>query len=371
MTHDSFRTPSARGVGTALLLALCLAPRFARADEPRPAPAVSAVTASPAQRETARSWVTEGRELYAAGEYARALERFEGAWRLIRVPTTGIEVARAQLALGNWVEANAVAAEVANLPEVAHEPPVFQRARAEASELVLGLSPRVPALALEIAPARTAVRIEIDGAEMPSAGRELSFRLNPGDHRLRVSAPGYRTIEREVPLAERERRTLSLVLVPVSSAAAVVDGAAELPAPSPTTTSPVTTSSAAASPPASAGEGGDDDGARTRAHVALVVAGAAALGGSVTGILAFTSKPSCPDDVCELDQRDDADSSRRFGTIATVSFGVALVAGAYGMWELLHVAPPQNVGASSVRQGAHPLIVPRAAGATVEISGSF
>jgi hypothetical protein len=370
MTRRAIRHSRTREIGAAsLLVALSLAPRSLQAQEAAPAPGASVVTASAAQRETARSWVTEGRELYAQRQYARALERFEAAWRLIRVPTTGIEVARTQLALGNWVEANAVAAEVANLPEGANEPPVFQRARAEASELVLGLSPRVPALALEIAPVATAVRIEIDGAEMPSAGRELSFRLNPGGHRLRVSAPGYQTIEREVPLTERERRTLSLVLVPVSSAAGGAERAPELAAVSPAALPPAPVSQSA-----SAGgieSSADGDGARTRGHVALVVAGAAALGGSVTGILAFTSKPSCPDDVCELDQRDEADSSRRFGTIATVSFGVALAAGVYGLWELLHVPTGQSGSAPASSQSVQPLIVPRAAGATVEIGGTF
>jgi hypothetical protein len=359
MTHAARRSrPRRAGARLALVLTLCLAPRSVLADE-APPPQGSMLTASAAQRETARSWVLEGRQLYAEREYERALERFEAAWRLIRVPTTGIEVARTQLALGHWVEANAVAAEVANLPEAANEPAVFQVARAEASELMLGLSPRVPALALEIEPAPSELRIEIDGAAMPTTGRELSFRLNPGQHRLRVSAPGYLTIERELPLAERERRMLSLVLVPEPGGTAVAAPAPALAA---------APHAAVSAEPASNDEG---SGARTRGHVALAVAGAAALTGSVTGILAFTTKPSCPDDVCDLDQRDEADRSRRVGTVATVSFGAAIALGAYGLWELLFVAPPRSSAGAAAQSRVQPFISPRATGATLELGGAF
>ena len=52
------------------------------------------------ERETARALVGEGDRLFAAKDYANALARYSSAYRLVRAPTVGIEVAKAQAALG-------------------------------------------------------------------------------------------------------------------------------------------------------------------------------------------------------------------------------------------------------------------------------
>src|SRR5688572_25016737 len=58
------------------------------------------------ERETARALVGEGDRLFAAKDYANALARYSSAYRLVRAPTVGIEVAKAQAALGRLIEAN-------------------------------------------------------------------------------------------------------------------------------------------------------------------------------------------------------------------------------------------------------------------------
>jgi hypothetical protein len=359
----------AKRLGAATLLALSLAlPRVASAQvSEQPA----AAAPSPHQRETARAWVLEGRELFAQKEYAKALERFRGAYQLVRVPTTGIEVARAQAALGQWVEANASAVEVFNLPRAANEPEVYDVAREQARELRRGLAPRIPALRLDVTPQTADLQIQIDGSDMPRGSSGMSFKLNPGQHTIRVRAPGYREELRAFELAEKENRVLLIVLrsepagalgevastgVPPSSQPAASDSTGAVPLAQPSGNDAASVSAAA---PA-------------RAWVALSVAGAAALVGSVTGVLAFTSKPSCPGDVCDPSLRDEADRSLLYGNVASVSFGVAVVAGAYGLYALLsNEAPSPSAAAPPSRALLRPSLVPLRSGAVLHLAGNF
>lgn len=346
----------------AVLLAFALAaPGRAAARAPQPSATVlapaPALQPSAAQRETARTWVLEGRHLFAARDYVAALERYTAAYQLVRVPTVGVEVARAQEALGQWVEANATAVEVINLPREAAEPQVFEQARSAAQDLLRSLTPRIPALQLQLTPASVVARVEIDGEDMPAAGGAMSFKLNPGAHQLRVSAPGYRTELRSATLAEQERQVLQVVLVPELEAA--------LPG----------SSSAQVASPGLSNVGGANmaergSGARTRGYVALGVAGVGAVLGSVTGVLAFHYKPDCPGDLCVAQQRDEADRSRRFGNVATVSFGVALVAAAYGGWELLFNAGSEQ-GESAAASGTRVGLSPLEGGAALQLSGEL
>ena len=68
------------------------------------APGASAQV-SAADRETARSAMQEGRDLRDKGDLKGALQRFKTADDIMHVPTTSLEVARAQVALGLLIEA--------------------------------------------------------------------------------------------------------------------------------------------------------------------------------------------------------------------------------------------------------------------------
>lgn len=307
---------------------------------------------SAVQRETARAWVLEGRRLFAAQDYAAALERYAAAYQLVRAPTVGIEVARAQQALGKWVEANATAVEVINLPSSEAEPAVFGQARDAARQLLRSLTPRIPALQLEISPAAIDIEVAIDGEPMPFASGAMPFRLNPGTHEVQVHAPGFHAERRMVTLSEQEARVLSFVLL----------------AEQPPTLVPAGEPAGSALAGVMAGDAGA--GARTRGYVALSAAGAAALLGSVTGVLAFSSKPDCARDICAAELRDEAERSRSFGNVATVSFGVALVAVAYGGWELLLNARSDSGGRANtpvLRAG----VVAQGRGAALQLAGAF
>jgi hypothetical protein len=315
----------------------------------------------------ARAWVLEGRALFAKKSYVAALERFQAAYQLVRVPTVGIEVARTQTALGRWTEANATAVEVTNLPRVAAEPAVFASAREQAADLLRDLSARMPSLRLEITPRGAKVRVQLDGEDMPGSAIGMPLKVNPGPHRVRISAPGFLAAEQNVTLPERETRALTFALEADPHAPAAASEVAPLQ--SWPGEAPQGVASAAA--PAEAGPDTPGSSARTRAYVGLGVSGVAALVGSVTGVLALSAVPDCPNNRCSRDQRDEADTSRSYGNVATVSFGVAALAGAYGLWELLVNAPAAE--AATRREPSHgaPQLVPLRGGALLQLSGDL
>jgi hypothetical protein len=343
-----------RCLTTTVALLLCLSQAAAlRAQElTSPAPAASAGAASAAQKETARTWLREGYELYERKQFAAALERFSAAYRLVRVPTTGLALTRAQESVGQWVEANATAMEVINMARAPDEPEVFGQARADARALSDRLSRVVPSVRIELLPRDVGARVSIDGAEMLGADAGMPLKLNPGEHRLLVTAPGRVAVERSFRLLEGAREQLSVTLAedPNAALAAPTSGGAAV------VVAPV-------DEPRDAGSA-----ARTRGYVALGVAGVAGLAGGVTGLLAFSSKPDCPGDRCSLAQKGDADTSKRYGNIATVSFGVAAAAGAYALWELLVNAPSEP----SLEPGvALPRLLPARSGVLLEMSGTL
>ncbi|MEO8178726.1 MAG: PEGA domain-containing protein [Deltaproteobacteria bacterium] len=311
--------------GGALSLLLCLATAAAITLVPTRS---SAAEAAKSERAVARRLVVEGDSFFARRNYARALERYAEAYRVMHVPTVGVEVVKAQRALGKLVEATQTAREVAALPEQSGEPAVFDQARLQAAQDVVSLSGMTPALLLDVAPRGAPFAVQIDGV---SPAGETPFLLNPGAHQLRVSADGYRSVEQAVTLQEGERLTLTVQLFPdpahappgVASTGVASTGVANTRAePKPTT------------PAAAASHGAHASRGRTLGWVGIGVAGVGVASGTFAGINALQTKPDCPNDVCSPSQRNDIRNSKTMGTIADISFGVAIVAGALGIWQL-------------------------------------
>jgi hypothetical protein len=248
----------------------------------------------------------------------------------------GLRIARAQAALGRLRQALASAEEAARLPVEPGEHAAFAEARSKASELAAELIERIPVLELVVTPTLVGTEIQLDGGVLPKGSH---WRLDPGPHRIRVNAPEHQVALREITLAERARERLEIVLVPMNAANSPSAGfsppSAGSPASEPADTAPVDAST----------EEQRASAARTRGYVALTIAAVGIAGGSVTGALAFKSKPDC--DPCGREFEDDLDESLLYGNIANVSFGVGALAGIYGLYELIangSAAPPATAG---------------------------
>src|SRR5229473_5030248 len=85
----------------------------------------SAALADPdeASRAAARNFMTEGRARKERNDLKGALESFRSADAIMHVPTTGVEVARAQVDLGDLLEAHETLDALLARQPAANEPP--------------------------------------------------------------------------------------------------------------------------------------------------------------------------------------------------------------------------------------------------------
>jgi hypothetical protein len=246
-----------------------------------------------------------GDEKMAAKDYAAALKAYLGADSIMGVPTTGIEAARAHIALGQLVEARDVLLRVSRYPEKAGEPEAFGKARTEAAKLAEQLPERIPSLTVEIhgVSPDTVVEVRIDGTVVPNATLGLPRKTNPGRHRVSASAPGYQFVHTNVKLEEREQRVLKLTL---GSETSTAEGDNE---------------------PADSSDAASDGGALwPLAYTGFAVAGVGVVLGAITGGVSLSKagdvKDQCTNDVCPTSTESDADTSLALGHVSTVSFVV-------------------------------------------------
>ena len=269
----------------------------------------AAAEPTPQEKETARKLVKAGRAKKQAGDAKGALDDFKAAHSIMGVPTTGIELGKAQIEAKQWVEARDTLLAVSRTSPAPGESPLFAKARAEAKALAKELEPKIPQLTLDLEHAPSGARVLVNGVEVPAAALAAPLAQNPGRVSVRATLDG-REVKAEVELAEGQSRTLSLDLAKLAAPE-------KKPQPRP---------SAAA-------------GTSPWVYVGFGVAGAGVLVGSVSGGVALSkasaAKEDCVDDRCPPSTHDDIDSGRTWGTVSTVSFIVAAVGagvGGYALW---------------------------------------
>jgi hypothetical protein len=278
----------------------------------------AAPTAS--QKETARRLMDEGKERSRTGDKERSLEAYQKAHDLVRVPTTGLFVVKAHLALGHLIEARDVALEVARMPHERGEPAIFEKARKEAQELEASLKPRIPTVRI-VVKGGPAAHVSVDDVDVAPLLLGEPVAMNPGKHA--IVAKNADNIDRraDVDLAERDAKEVELTL----------------PAPHPVLLATVP-------PPPKASPDGPREGERTPAANVLVFGGfglalAGLAVGGVTGALtlaeAGTVKSQCARGICDPAAKDDLASASSLATISTVGFAVAGAGAVCGVVGLL------------------------------------
>ncbi len=321
MTLGSKR--AVRAALSALALGLCLYAQTARADEP-----------DAGTRMAARELAVAGAEAFDKRDFVTALDRFQRAESLYKVPSIAVMVARCLARTGHVVEAVDKYEETLRMPLDAAAPEAFQRAVADATAEVEPARARVARVELRLpadAPAGSAVTV--DGRPVPPALLGVATPVNPGVHHLAAHAPGRRPYRYDVSLAEGARQTVEISLAPLGAEA-------------PREKTP------RAKPDHSSG-----------LTLALLTGGGVAIAaGTVTGIAALNHKASLDkacNPGCPTSMSSDLDSFRLDRTLSYVGFGVGLAAAGAGVYFLLHE------GSSGREVGA--LVLPGGAG----FRGSF
>jgi hypothetical protein len=285
---------------------------------------------TPNEKETARSLMDEGRELRDKNDLQSALKRFQAADLIMHVPTTSLEVARTQVALGLLVEARETLHGIGLMPASPSDPRPFQLAREQAFKLDDELRDRIGAFRFELHGLTTGVTatVSIDGQPIPNAALELPFRVDPGRHAINARA-GAMEITREVESRERETITIRL-----SFESTIVP-----PAPTPEP------------------EKQDGRGWPALAYVGFGVGAAGVAAGSIAGILAISSKHAteskCTNDLCPPSAWDDVDRTRTYMTVSTLGFTAGLLGAGAGVASLIWQTPKTGVTVRPVAGGVY------------------
>jgi hypothetical protein len=176
-------------------------------------PAPARAQMGDAERAAARDLFKQGDQLQRAGNFTDALDRFQRAEQVIQAPTNVLRIAECQAALGKLVEAAEAYRSVVRWPLAAGAPPAFQSAIDQAKGELAQVEPRVPKLLVQVTPSGVANEsLVIDGTAVPAALVGEPIPLDPGDHKVLVTAPGYSSPEQPVTLRERETKTLNVEL---------------------------------------------------------------------------------------------------------------------------------------------------------------
>jgi hypothetical protein len=248
------------------------------------------------------------------------LKSFVAADALMHVPTTTLQVAREQVALGQLVEARVTLLPILLSNAVAGEPSVFTTARQQAQTTYDALNPRIPSLRVTVTGPvdLSTATLRIDALSVPAAAIGIPFRVNPGHHHVSIADKAGMAAEREADVPEGATKDVTL----------------------PVTARPPSASAPPVEPPvgSEAAVAADETEKKNPAQawlrwggVALAVAGAGA--GAVTGALSLSSgssaKALCTGTACPPAAWGDLNQARTTATVSDVAFaagGVGLVA---------------------------------------------
>jgi len=320
-------------------------------------PSIAHAEPSAADKETARSLLNEGDRKASAKDYKGALDAYQGAHAIMGVPTTGIEVARAQEALGLLVEARDTLLSITRLPAQPREPAAFMKARDDARARAPEIAMRIPSVRFNVTGPQPGAElaVSVDGQALPSASASLPRKVNPGHHRVAVSSPGFAEQTKEIDVEEGKETAVSFALVPGPG------GAMPVAAPAPAAEGP-----APGAPTA-------DTGKTEKSSLAYVGLGIGALGvagvvvGTIFGLKASSkwsdAKALCNPypTHCGTDGSSLGKDAQGAATVSTVGFIVGAVGIATGA--VLWFAAPEKKTESGVAFGVGPT--------SVTIKGAF
>jgi hypothetical protein len=268
-----------------------------------------------ADRATARTLAQEGQEALEAKKYGPAAERFARADQLVHAPTLLLGLARAQVGLGKLVEALESYNRIVREGVAPTAPKSWSKAYEAATAEVETVTPRIPWVTITVL-GPTSPEVVIDTSPVPAASLGVKRPVNPGIHKVRVSAEGYIPAEKTLNLAEGQTLQVPFELEQVAAPTV-----AHVPVGSSTVllnTSGTRSGSAQT----------------TVGIVALSVGGAGLIAGGVTGVLAMLKHNKldglCPDKQCPGDRPGTVGTYDNYHTLGHVS-EAAFIAGGVGV----------------------------------------
>ncbi|MCH2107846.1 MAG: hypothetical protein MK135_00830 [Polyangiaceae bacterium] len=166
------------------------------------------------ERAAARSAAKDGILAYRAGDYPEALELLQRAESLVHAPPHLLFIARCQAQLGMLVESRETYQRVITENLSATAPKAFLDAQVQASAELPDLEARLGQLRLEVVEEEGLENLSIllDGEPYSLSMLGLEVPVNPGQHRLVISAQGMLSQEKLIEVMEGEELIVSVIL---------------------------------------------------------------------------------------------------------------------------------------------------------------
>lgn len=308
---------------------------FAQAPPQASAPVANTTT----QQAVAQTLFDQAKKLMADGRYPEACTKFADSNRLAPGTGTLLNLATCHIKIGKlttaWLELN----DAADSDRREGNTQRLDWIHSQIAEL----EPQLDYLTVQVPPATPAgFAITLDDVKIDSSVWNTATPLDPGEHVVRATAPGYDDWSKKITVAgTAQKQTIEVPILTEHSAAqqtAVV-----------------------APPPRTVEEPKPDDSQsidKTRRTVAYVLGGTAVAGiavGTIFGVKTISDwsdrNDNCPAGRCNQTAVDDSSSAKTAAIISDVSFGVAIVAAAAGTY--LFVTSKHH--SSSVTVGGAPL----------------
>ncbi len=168
---------------------------------------------SAAAKDTARTLLLDCRDKFGKKDFDGALKSCKGAHSIMNVPTTGLDLAKVQQAMGLLVESRETALDAVRFDNSANNA-AFSQAQAEANRIAQDLEKRIPSLVITVSglPSGTSARVVVDSDEVPAAAMALPFRVNPGEHTIIASAKDLNDAKRTVTVSEGQTTTIDMLM---------------------------------------------------------------------------------------------------------------------------------------------------------------
>lgn len=271
--------------------------------------AAPAAAQSAKDRYAARKLAGEAMDLFQAGDYATALEKFTRADELVPAPSLKLRVARSLDKLNRMLEAAEKYREVIASELKPTDPAPYHQARKEAVPELAALLEQIPAVTVVVeGDGAGSAEVFLEGSVLPPAMVGERQEMDPGDYTFEARA-GDRTVREVVHLERGKTMRVVLVLPPPEIE--------EPPPPPPVDRTPWIV-------------GG---------WSAVGLGGAAVVIGAITGgvVIARESEleTRCPNRACLPADHDDAKSFNALRATSTAMFVVGGLAAAGGVTVLL------------------------------------
>lgn len=276
--------------------------------------------ASAAETAAARALAVDGLKLAQANNCSDAVPKLERAEKLYHSAVVAIRLGECYVAVGRLVEGTELLRKELREPQPSEPTPALTKALERAQKLLDTTKPRIAGLTIKVAAAQD-MGVKVDGNLVPSVLIDTEIPIDPGEHAIEVTAPGFIKSSSRVSLNEGEKKSVTLTLARDPNAALPEpprDKPSESAAPPPQKPEPISSNPP---PPAPAPTPN-----HTAAYVALGVGAAGVITGGVLGVMTIKRhadlKDQCPNGICPPDKQSDLDSAKTLGNISTIAFGV-------------------------------------------------